>query len=163
MTNNILLRTEAHAKPVSINDIDVGIYSKYGCVTLKPLKGDPVQIISQVKLLYDLFLKLAEKFKPSQQWQSLPDDPYIAWPMLVKRYPWIFDGIDLSKEPYAHYLKGRQSSGPGSQLNQDLAKVAHLVDPRLADIAEVLTGSRQYGGSALVRRLKAVQEALALK
>lgn len=46
-----------------------------------------------------------------------------------------------------------------NHLGVDLAKVAHLKEPSLADISEVLNGSRYYSGKTHAR-LKAVQTAL---
>jgi hypothetical protein len=45
------------------------------------------------------------------------------------------------------------------QLQQDVEAVQHLKSPSLADISEILTGSRQYGG-ATYTRVKAVKQAL---
>lgn len=46
-----------------------------------------------------------------------------------------------------------------NQVELDLAKVAHLKEPSLADISEVLTGRRYYRGSTYAR-VKAVQNVL---
>lgn len=85
-------------------------------------------------------------------------DPETAWPWLVKEFPWIFDGIDTSKEPYAHYLSN--SYKPKTALQSDLQKVSHLgQDCSLADLSEIIYGRRYYSGSQH-KYLKQLREAL---
>lgn len=80
------------------------------------------------------------------------NDPYTAWPWLLKHKPWIFDGIDVTREPYAHYLKHAQRS-------EDAQDIAHLVSPTQADVAEVLFGDRTKTGGSYRRRILAALEA----
>lgn len=86
---------------------------------------------------------------------NLPEELSTAetgFPWLVANMPWIFKGIDLNKEPYAHYLEKNGGQGQISQLQHDVEQVLHLgPGASLADISEELTGSRQYGGSTYTR------------
>lgn len=79
-----------------------------------------------------------------------------AWPWLVERFPWIFDGINTNTEPYATYLK----SGGAAGADQYLAAVDHLgPGASLADISEAIYGERTYGG-ARYKTVKDVQTIL---
>ena len=91
--------------------------------------------------------------------EILYDPPEIAWPWLVEHCPQIFDGIDVQKEPYAQYLKGKPMSTVVDMA--DVLTVARyfLKDLKLADISEALTGKREYGG-AIYTRVKAVKQLL---
>lgn len=88
--------------------------------------------------------------------QALPEEltsPETAWPFLVQKFPWLFDGIEVGKEPYANYLKE-------SQLENDLERVADLgPEPALADLSERLFSERSYGGSRY-KYLKKLQNRL---
>ena len=88
--------------------------------------------------------------------QALPEElasKKTAWPYLIKRYPWLFEGIDTGSEPYANYLKE-------SQLENDLERVADLgPEPALADLSERLFSERSYGGSRY-KYLKKLQNRL---
>ncbi len=76
------------------------------------------------------------------------DTPETAWPWLVTSKPWIFQGINLSTEPYYHYLKK-------AQPQQDALAIAHLDNPSQADVAEVLFDDRTKTGGSYRRRILA--------
>ena len=79
--------------------------------------------------------------------------PETAWPYLVQRFPWLFEGIETGSEPYADYLKEHQ-------LETDLERVADLgPEPALADLSERLFSERSYGG-ARYKYLKKLQNRL---
>lgn len=95
-------------------------------------------------------------YTPVCPYKPLPpelDDPYTAWPWLVDRFPWLFDGIDLHHEPYYHYLKA-------AQPKQDAALIAHLDNPSQADVAEVLFDDRTKTGGSYRRRILAALKQL---
>lgn len=90
-------------------------------------------------------------------YQPLPselDSPVTAWPYLRRRFPWLFNE------------DGEVPQQPAVQLGtteQDVVKFAvYALQGKhytLADIAESLTGRREYGG-ALFTRVKAVKNFL---
>jgi hypothetical protein len=90
--------------------------------------------------------------------------PETAWPFLVSRFPWLFDGIDLSKEPYAYYLKRGQD-------DQDVEKLRpYLLDLISADgelirgytrrAAGILFGDESLNGGQNLKRIKSAVKRL---
>ena len=90
--------------------------------------------------------------------------PETAWPFLVGRFPWLFDGIDLNKEPYAHYLKR-------GQVSQDVEKLRPFVSDLIGDngdlirgytrrAAGVLFGDESLNGGQNLKRIKKAVEKL---
>lgn len=73
------------------------------------LAATKAEMIGELKrLLRTLEVSTIEQVR---QAQALPVELYkaeTAWPWLIERFPWIFDGISVKSEPYASYLK----SGP---------------------------------------------------
>lgn len=91
--------------------------------------------------------------------QPLPpelDNPVTAWPYLRRRFPWLFNDDSEASPP-------TPAAAMGGQVEQDVVKFAvyMLQDTNytLADIAESLTGKREYGGAAYTR-VKAVRDFL---
>jgi len=74
--------------------------------------------------------------------------PETGWPWLVANRPQIFEGINLSTEPYYRYLKA-------AQPQQDALAIAHLDNPSQADVAEVLFDDRTKTGGGYRRRILA--------
>lgn len=70
------------------------------------LVAEREEMIGELKrLLRMLEVKTVEQVNRAQ---ALPVElykPETAWPWLVEHFPWIFDGISVKTEPYAHYLK----------------------------------------------------------
>lgn len=120
--------------------------------------GD-IQIGGNAQAMAAELRRLADELEPKTITQArtraegLPEElanPETAWPWLVDRFPWLFGGIDLAREPYAKYLDAAQEQ-------QDAAAIAHLDNPSQADVAEVLFGDRtKTGGSYRRRILKAI-------
>jgi len=82
--------------------------------------------------------------------------PATAWPWLVQRFPWLFDGVELSREPYASYLKSPPIRGDLSQLESLRGRPVSQ-----ADVAEALFGDRNKTGGSYRRRILAALEWLA--
>ena len=151
-------------------DISFLVNGNSACIAIRGPHPIYLEIRADRRAILEMLAEGAKRFEPvsiskaAARAMSMPDEmaqPETAWPWLVRNMPWIFAGIDTSKEPYANYLEGASQSGKIDALAADLEKVKHLGSgARLADIAEVLTGSRQYGGSSLVKRLKAVHKLL---
>lgn len=84
------------------------------------------------------------------------DSSQTAWPYLRRRWPWLFGDEDMGT---------KDARLPGgavpTQVEQDVIQVAlyHCQNLKLADIAEALTGRREYGG-AIFTRVKAVKKYL---
>jgi len=82
-----------------------------------------------------------------------PNDPH-NWALIAARFP------DLADLLPTWYVAKSASSESESQLQRDVERVRHLGQgASLADISDVLTGERTYGG-AVYRRVKAVRDAL---
>ncbi|MCL4295227.1 MAG: hypothetical protein KJ077_05845 [Anaerolineae bacterium] len=128
-----------------------------------------VQIAARPEVLAAELRRLADLLEPSSVKQrhektvkrelaALPEmmtAPETAWPWLVQRFPWLFDGIDLRTEPYASYLKV-------PQVEKDLELLAAYRgrDLSQADVAGLLFGDRTKTGGSYRRRILAVMEAL---
>ena len=80
------------------------------------------------------------------------NDESTAWLWLLDNRPQLFDGIDLSKEPYYHHIKA-------AQQKQDARIVAQLEDPSQADVAEALFDDRTKTGGSYRRRILAALKA----
>ncbi len=148
----ILIRLTPNSKPQPIIP-QAHFTGKYGYVVL-----GPVQIGSQAETLATMLRWLADQLEP--QFSHNPADRVLTiTPGEVVEY---FEQSLVLREmaaDVAAVLRPGGSAAPVSQLDQDLKAIAHLTNPSLADIAEILTGSRQYGG-ATYHRVKAVSQAL---
>ena len=100
--------------------------------------------------------------KPNRQitWRDLtadPNDP-ANWSLIALRFPMLADVV-----PPPQFSVKSNSANPGesgSQLATDLDQVRHLGSgASLADISEVLTGDRSYGG-AMHKRLREIKRLL---
>jgi len=104
---------------------------------------------------YPLFLRWAEISNPranySQRIQGLTPDQVVAYFEASPVLSYMANDVRAAIRPAGSYKV--------SQLELDLAKVAHLKEPSLADLSQVLTGNRYYSGKTHAR-LKVVQEAL---
>lgn len=138
------------AKPVNIGAFKHG---QYGYVRINDmlLVSSPTALCNQLRAL----IAVLETVTVAQRANQLPPElaePETGWPFLVARFPWLFDGINLSAEPYASYLKG-------SQAGTDAALIRHLDNPTQADVAEVLFNDRTKTGGSYRRRILAALEA----
>lgn len=80
------------------------------------------------------------------------------WTLIALRFPWLADV--LPPPMFAAKSRGGNPGESGSQIETDLDRVRHLgAAASLADISEVLTGQRTYGG-ATYQRVKVVKQAL---
>lgn len=151
MMQEILIRLTPNSKPQAITP-KAHFTGKYGYVVL-----GPVQIGSQAAALAARLRWLADQLEP-----QIPHNPadrvLTITPAEVVTY---FEQSPVLREMAADVAAVlRPSPAPvASQLDQDLKAVAHLRSPSMADISEVLTGDRQYGG-ATYKRVKAVYQAL---
>jgi len=84
-------------------------------------------------------------------------NPTTAWPYMRRRWPWIFG----AEETMGTKTADQVSSFVPTLVEKDVIQVAlcHCQDLKLADIAEALTGRREYGG-AIYTRVKAVKKFL---
>lgn len=124
-------------------------------IVLRAENGLYFELIGFQRDLYPILLRWAKIANPESNYRDKINE---LTPAQVVAY--------FEASPVLSYMADDVRSAllsPGeekaSQVNQDVAKVAHLVDPSLADISQALTGSRQYGGAAYAR-VKAVQRAL---
>lgn len=117
------------------------------------LLSDPPALIAALR---DLAAEIERITRPpALQRLKLPPqlrEPETAWPWLLERFPWLFDGIAVQSEPYAYYLRK-------SQPQQDAEAIADLDNPSQADVAEVLFGDRTKTGGSYRRRILAALEA----
>jgi hypothetical protein len=127
------------------------------------LCGPASDLAAELRRLADIIepssVKERHKRQVLQDLAALPaalEKPETAWPWLVRRFPWLFDGVELSREPYASYLKSHQA-GP------DLAGLEALRGKVLsqADVAELLFGDRTKTGGSYRRRILAALDWLA--
>ncbi len=129
------------------------------------IKFGSVEIYGNAKTLAAELRRLAEIIEPGSVRQrhgqriskEMPEamiKPETAWPWLVKRFPWLFNEIDTSREPYAHYLKTSKSN----DIEIVLATGCDA-NSSLADISQALTNERYYSGQGY-KRVKAVQQLL---
>jgi hypothetical protein len=126
------------------------------------LAAKPDVLAAELRRLADILetssVKERHEKTVKRELAALPDlltGPETAWPWLVKRFPWLFDGIDLKSEPYASYLKT-------PQVDQDMQLLEPYRGKELsqADVAGLLFGDRTKTGGAYRRRILAVMEAL---
>lgn len=127
------------------------------------LMGDASELIDLLRWLIEQITPPASGWRQAHAvGRGLPTelaDPETAWPYLVDRFPWLFDGIDTSREPYAQYLRKSAKTGQISTLAADLQALGE--NPSLADISEIVFGSRYYSGSQYAQ-LKKIQSDLAV-
>lgn len=127
------------------------------------LIGQPDDLAAELHRLADIIGNSSVKERHNRQvlkdLVSLPavlDKPETAWPWLVKRFPWLFDGVELTREPYASYLKPAAIAPDLAQLEALRGKVLSQ-----ADMAELLFGDRTKTGGSYRRRILAALEWLA--
>lgn len=156
MTTTILLRTSPNNKPDPISPIAY-VRCRRGYVQLGAVAiGGPVDLLASV--LRSLADDLEKPQKPTVIPQRAYDRVLSMTPLDVVHY------FEQSPILMAHAGDVRAAlltdeMAQIDQLQQDVQAVINLDQPSLADISEVLTGSRQYGG-ATYKRVKAVAEAL---
>lgn len=126
------------------------------------LIGHPSDLAAELRRLADVIEPSSVKERHEKQVKrelaELPamlEQPETAWPWLVQRFPWLFDGIEVSKEPYASYLKSHQVRPDLAQLEALRGKVVSQ-----ADVAELLFGDRTKTGGSYRRRILAVMDQL---
>lgn len=160
MTQEILIRLTPNSKPEAIIP-RAHFAGKYGYVML-----GPVQIGSQAGALAALLRSLADQLEPKpmqnhkpliQSFPSELDTPETGWPWLIKHRPWIFKGIKLSSEPYAHYLES--DNNLADHIATARAKGCNENSSK-ADVSFALTGKRKYGGSDYYDLIEPVWNAL---
>ena len=115
--------------------------------------GDPKQLVKVLRHIAD---KVQATIPPPRSYSKpLPvelSSPETGWPVLLARFPDVFEGITLSSEPYYRHLKK-------SQLKQDAQAIAHLKNPSQADVAGVLFDDRGKTGGSYRRRILAALDA----
>lgn len=125
------------------------------CLTLRTQNGLYFEIFGWSRDIYPLLLRWAKISNPdanySQRIQELTPQQVVAYFEASPVLSYMADEVKAAILP--------AGSEKVNYLDQDIAKVSHLVQPSLADISEVLTGSRYYRG-ATYARVKAVQNAL---
>lgn len=152
MMQDILIRLTPNSKPQAITP-KAHFTGKYGYVVL-----GPVQIGSQAATLAARLRWLADQLEP----QFIPNPANRVLTITPAEVVEYFEQSPFLREmaaDVAAVLRPGPASPVVSQLEQDLKAIAHLQAPSLADISEVLTGERQYGGAAY-KRVKAAQQAL---
>jgi len=152
MTEQILIRLTPNSKPQAITP-QAHFTGKYGYVLL-----GPVQIGGQAATLAARLRWLADQLQP--QFIPNPADRVLnITPAEVVEY---FEQSPVLREmaaDVAAVLRPGRAAPVDSQLDRDLKAIAHLHAPSLADISEILTGDRQYGG-ATYKRVKTAHDAL---
>jgi len=127
------------------------------------LLGSPADLAAELRRLADIIQPSSVKERHEKAVRSdlaaLPamlEKPETAWPWLVQRFPWLFDGIEVAKEPYASYLKP-------NGIQSDLSRLEALrgTAPSQADVAFVLFGDRTKTGGSYRRRILAALDWLA--
>jgi len=115
--------------------------------------SNPAQLVKVLRHIAD---KVQATIPPPHSYlKPLPAElggPETGWPYLLQRFPDVFDGINLSSEPYYHYLKK-------SQPKQDAQAIAHIKNPSQADVAEALFDDRTKTGGSYRRRILAALKA----
>lgn len=158
MTGKILLKLSPKHKPIPITP-QAHPAGKYGYVVL-----GPVQIGGQAGPLADLLRRLADQLEPTIQHTDFDRVLSITPAEVVAHFENSPILQSMAPDVRAVLLNGsqKQIEAAESQLQRDLEQVfgAGLDSTALlADISEVLTGERQYGG-ATYKRVKDVAEAL---
>lgn len=153
----ILLKTGNGQNPIPIT-ANVVEFGRMGNIFLGEgikIMGRPDELAAELRRWADVLDNNDVSQQTARNAAQMPVElarPETAWPWLVSRFPWLFDGIDTAHEPYAHYLKKSQS-----QADADMIK--HLQNPTQADVAEVLFGDRTKTGGAYRRRILAALNA----
>jgi hypothetical protein len=139
------------------------VLCKLDCVSLEDRtilvvrgqNGLYIELLGLSEIIYPLLLKFARIANPranySQRIEQLTPQQVVAYFEASPVLSGMADDVRAAVLP--------AGSEKVSQVEIDLAKVAHLVEPSLADIAEALTGERTYAG-AKYARVKAVHKAL---
>lgn len=147
MASQLYLKTNNQKIPANLEVVTGGF--------ILTANGQWVELIGSRQALVDFANKIISLANPPRQrfaWPQEMQEPETGWTWLLKNRPWIFDGISLQSEPYASYLFGSESdTGTDVRLENDLEAIKHLQQPSKADIAEVLTGKRTYGGAIFER------------
>lgn len=150
----ILLKKSTGQSPEPMQGTAV-YFGKLAVIHMGEVKliGPPAEMASQLREWAKVFdTETVEKQMSKQMGvNQMPEElktPETGWPWLIARFPWLFDGIETSKEPYAHYLKK-------DQKQQDAQAISHLKNPSQADVAEVLFGDRTMTGGSYRRRILA--------
>ena len=138
------------------------------------LVGKPGVLAKKLRELADSIepttVKVAHAKKVVNELPDVLYDPYKAWPWLVERFPWLFDGISLSSEPYAHYLKSNGQRQP-DQLIQDVKALRPYMSELFDEdgsvqrgytrkAAALLFGDENANGGNYLRRIKAAMKVL---
>lgn len=136
---------------------------KLDCVALEDrtiiiIRGENglyIELLGLSRLIYPLLLNFARIANPDssygQKVRELTPEMVVSYFEASPVLSYMADEVRAAVFP--------AGSEKVSQVEMDLAKVAHLSKPSLADLSEALTGSRYYSGKTH-GRLKAVQEAL---
>lgn len=139
------------------------VLCKLDCVSLEDrtilvIRGQNglyIELIGLSQVIYPLLLKFANIANPRANYSQRINQ---LTPQMVVSYFEASPVLNCMADDVRAALLPAGSERV-SQVELDLAKVAHLVEPSLADIAEALTGERTYAG-AKYARVKAVQRAL---
>ncbi len=148
MTHQLYLKTAKQTIPVEVTPTEAGLL----------IEGDGIKF----EIVDPGSVMTAIVAPPLPKCQTI-DVPAMT-PLDVIEYfaasPVLCIYVDDLKSAFRTYVQAAQAA-PGNdlQLLQDVEAVNYLKNPSLADISEVLTGSRQYGGAAY-KRVKAVKAAL---
>jgi len=145
MTNALYLKTKSKTIPAALE-----VYQ--GALVLTAA-GQSVELAAAPVALIALANEIIAAQRPTRQneWTITPEQ--------VVRY---FEQSPNLREHAADVravLLGNSPATPANRLETDVQAVQHLVEPSLADIAEVILGTRYYSGSNH-KRLIAIQNAL---
>lgn len=150
MNGEILIKLSPKHKPELVTP-KVHTTGKYGYVMI-----GGVQLGARTDAMIDLLQRLIRELRPTIPHHQF-DRVLTITPAEVIQY--------FEQSPYLREMAGdvaqvlRPEPMAIDQLDQDIQTCAHLDNPSLADISELLTGDRQYGG-AIYKRVKAVKQAL---
>ncbi len=156
MNKQIQVKTST-SKPEPAKQIRAWAFGHEASVQFGPIEifGHAQTLAAELRRLADLIepgnVNLRHAQRISQEMPLVMATPETAWPWLVRRFPWLFNEIDTSREPYGHFLKQ-------SQAEQDATKIAHLINPSQADVAQALFNDRTKTGGSYRRRILAAIE-----
>ena len=145
MTTPLYLKTKSKTIPAALK--------VYQGALILTAAGQSVELAAAPVALIALANEIIAAQRPTRQneWTITPEQ--------VVRY---FEQSPNLREHAADVravLLGNSPATPVSRMETDLQAVQHLVDPSLADIAEVILGTRYYSGSNH-KRVIAIQNAL---
>ena len=95
-----------------------------------------VVITGNAAELADRLAEIAQAIRPksvsqvAQQRRELPPElatPETGWPWLIANFPQWFDGINLNKEPYAHYLRSAAAQVKIIEVERKCARCGELL------------------------------------